>query len=75
MGCYDESGWTHLYIELPVMTLFATHEIGSQRHMTKWVAGIVIIFLFNREIFSSIVYTGSVISKNQKQSHDQQHHI
>lgn len=74
MGCYDDSGWSHLYIEISVMTLFATYEIGSQRHMTKWADGIVIIFLFNRELFSSIVYTGSVISKNQKQSHDQ-HHI
>lgn len=32
---------------IPVMTLFATHEIGWQRHMTKWAAGIVIMFLFS----------------------------
>lgn len=39
---------------IPVMTLFATHEIGRQRHKTKWAAGIVITFLFDREFFLSI---------------------
>lgn len=32
------------------MTLFATHEIGHQRHMTKWAARIVVMFLFNGEL-------------------------